>query len=161
MNGLEVLALMRIHAVDHDRGSVTDWADVLATFPLFSGLSRRRLRKLVRGASFAEFAAGETVLLKGDSSDSLYVILGGGAKAVRRHQTRELAMGDYFGEFALISGAPRSATVVATEELFVMRLPARSVLQLAQKDPDITLAMLRNLSTQLLRLESQVALRDA
>lgn len=140
-----------------DRPNDNDWAKLLATFPLFEGVSRRRLRKLVRNAAFAEFAAGDTVVFKGDESDFLYVILGGKATAVRNAQGRELGIGDYFGELALITGAPRSARVVATRELFVMKLPARAVRQLAREHPEITLAMLRNLSTQLLRLEAQAA----
>jgi CRP/FNR family transcriptional regulator, cyclic AMP receptor protein len=156
MNSLEGLALLQLHK--RSLGSSIDgWAQVLTTFPLFSGVSKRRLRKLVRAASFAEVARGETVIAKGDSSDSLYVILGGTAKAVRRPAARELGVGDYFGELALIDGAPRSATVVATSDLHVIRLPAHSARRLVEQHPAITLTMLRNLSTQLRRQEAQVA----
>ena len=41
-----------------DRASDAEWAEVLATFPLFAGVGRRQLRKLVRDASFAELARG-------------------------------------------------------------------------------------------------------
>jgi signal-transduction protein with cAMP-binding, CBS, and nucleotidyltransferase domain len=57
-------------------------AEVLATFPLFAGVSKRSPRKLVQKTTFAEFAAGETVLSRGRSTDSLYVILGGAAKTL-------------------------------------------------------------------------------
>lgn len=134
-----------------------DWAQVLMEFPLFADVSRRQLRKLVRAASFAEVARGDTVIFKGDNSDSLYVILGGTAKAVRKQAALELGVGDYFGELALFDGAPRSATVVATSDLHVMKLPAHSVRRLAAKDPAITLTILKSLSTKLRRLEAQVA----
>jgi CRP-like cAMP-binding protein len=140
-----------------DRASTGDWADVLASFPLFEGVSKRRLRKLVQSATFAEFAAGDTVTANGAASNSLYVILGGKAKAVRRPAARPLSTGDYFGELALIDGAPRSATVVAAEQLHVMQLPAQSVLQLAHQHPSVMLTMLKNLSTHLRRVETQVA----
>jgi CRP/FNR family cyclic AMP-dependent transcriptional regulator len=140
-----------------DRATDADWAEVLATFSLFFQVSKRKLRKLVQSATLAEVAAGQTVLSNGDTSDSLYVILGGAAKALRRPSHRELGVGDYFGELALIDGAPRSATVVATQNLHVMRLPAQSVLRLAQQHPAITVTMLKDLSTQLRRLEAQAA----
>jgi CRP/FNR family cyclic AMP-dependent transcriptional regulator len=155
MNSLEILALLRAHEAALHRDA-SEWADVLADFQLFAGVGKRRLRRLVRGATFAEAARGDVVILSGDSSDSLYVILGGAARVLGRPAARELGVGEYFGEMGLIDGAPRSATIVATRDLHVMRLPAKSVLALARRDPAITLTMLRNLSTQLRRLE-QVA----
>jgi CRP-like cAMP-binding protein len=159
MNSLEGLALLRVHEVmrSWDRPSVDDWAHVLADVPLFSGVSKRRLRKLVRAATFAEVAAGHTVIPNGNGSDSVYIILGGAAKELRKPASRELGVGDYFGESALIDGAPRSATVVAMHDLHVIRLPARLLMRLARQHPAMTLTMLRNLSTELGRLEPQVA----
>jgi CRP/FNR family transcriptional regulator, cyclic AMP receptor protein len=159
MNALEGLALVRLHAVmQHgDRASVDDWTEVLAAFPLFSGLSKRRLRKLVRSASFAEVARGETVISNGERSDSLHVILGGAARARSGGATRELGVGDYFGELALVDGALRSSNVVATQGLHVIRLPAHAVLRLARQHPALTLTMLRNLSRQIGRPEAQAA----
>ena len=131
MTGLEALALTQPRGLmrSWDRPSTADWARVLETFPLFSGISKRRLRKLVRKATFAEFAAGETINAGGSDSDSLYLILGGAATA-RDPGARALSVGDYFGEAALNEGTPRSTTVVATQELYVMRLQRQSVLGL-------------------------------
>ena len=159
MNGLELLALTQARSMMQpwDRPSERDWASVLATVPLFSGVSKRRLRKLARQATIAEFAAGDIVISKGERTDSLYIVLGGTAKARGRPAARALRTGDYFGELALIDGAPRSATVIAAQELHVMKLPGKSVRRLARRHPAITLTMFRNLSTQLRRLETQVA----
>ena len=163
MNGPETqsLTLMPSKALMRywDHPSTRDWAEVLATFSLFSGISKRRLRKLVRHATLAEFGPGETVVMRNAPADSLYVILGGAAKARGKPAARVLRTGDYFGELPLFDGAPRSATVVATQELHVMRLPRRSFLRLAQHDPGISLRMLRNLGAQFRRLETQAAQR--
>lgn len=163
MNGPETqrLTLMPSKALMRywDHASTRDWAEVLAAFSLFSGISKRRLRKLVRHATFAEFAPGDTVVVKDTSTDSLYVILWGAAKAQGKPAARALRTGDYFGELALFGGTSRSATVVATQELHVMRLPRQSFLRLAHKDPGISLTMLRNLGAQFRRLETQAAQR--
>jgi CRP-like cAMP-binding protein len=141
-----------------DDPSPGGWAKVLATFPLFSGVSRRQLRKLAREATFAEFAPGDIVVSNPESADSLYVILSGSARVLGKPAARALRTGDYFGELALLENAPRSATIVASGELHVMRLPEQSFLRLAHAHPAISLTMLRNLSTQLRRLEAQTAL---
>jgi CRP-like cAMP-binding protein len=161
MTGFQALALTQPQQLTRywDRPRPSDWVDVLATFPLFSGVSKRRLRKLVRDARFTEFASGERVLSKGESGDSLYLILSGKATAVGTPAARTLGMGDYFGELALVERAPRSAAVVATQELHVMTLSRQAFLRLARQQPAVTLTMLSNLSTKLQRLEAQVASR--
>jgi CRP-like cAMP-binding protein len=140
-----------------DRPSARDWARVLATFSLFSGISKRRLRKLVRNAKLAEFAPGDTVVERDSPGDSLYVILSGTAKARGKPAARTLRTGDYFGELAVLDGVPRSATVIATNELHVMKLRRESFLQLAKRNPAISLTMLGNLTAQFRQLETQAA----
>ena len=142
---------------DWDRPSSGDWANVLASFPLFSGVGKRQLRRLAKTATIAEFAAGDEVVSRGESTDSLYVILGGGARVPGRPAARALGVGDYFGELALIDGGPRSATVIATAELHVMKLPSRSVLQLARRHRRVTLTILRDLTAHVRRLETQLS----
>ena len=119
MTGLEAVALTHSRGLmlSWDRPSTRDWAKVLETFPLFSGMSKRRLRKLVRKAT------------RGRNSDSLYLILGGAATA-RDPGAQVLSVGDYFGDAALNGRTPRSTTVVARQELHVMRLQRQSVLGL-------------------------------
>jgi len=132
-----------------------DWVDVLATFPLFSGVPKRRLRKLVQLATFGEYGTGESVIEKGGRSDSLYVILGGSAMVRGTPRSRALRIGDYFGELGVLGDADRSATVVATDELHLIRLPRQSFLRLAQEDPAISLRMLSNLGLHFRQLETQ------
>jgi CRP-like cAMP-binding protein len=119
MTGLEAVALTHSRGLmlSWDRPSTRDWAKVLETFPLFSGMSKRRLRKLVRKAT------------RGRNSDSLYLILGGAATA-RDPGAQVLSVGDYFGDAALNGRTPRSTTVVARQELHVMRLQRQSLLRL-------------------------------
>jgi CRP/FNR family transcriptional regulator, cyclic AMP receptor protein len=140
-----------------DHASPADWAAVLATFPLFADVAERRLRALARHATFAEYGAGDVVIEQGAPGDALYVILSGSARARGRPAARKLGVGDYFGEMALLDGAPRSATVVATGELHVMRLPRRAFLSLAEHEPAVALRMLGNLGSQIRRLEIRPA----
>ena len=156
---LEPLALMHVFALQRrwDQPNSGDWANVLAKSPLFTEVSKRRLRKLARKAKFAEFAPGEPIILAGEPDDLLYIILAGHAKTVSRGDRQVLRAGEYLGEIALIDGRPRSATVVAMSYVQVMKLPASSVLKLARQKPAMTLTMLKHLTTRLRHLEAQLA----
>ena len=159
MNQLELLTLVQVLGVPQcsDRPTAKDWAEVLATFPLFLEVSRRRLRRLARHATSAEFAPGERIVVSGDRSTFLYVILDGDARAVTTRESRMLRTGDYFGEMAMIDGGARPATVVAMSHVHVLKLPAASFLRLTRRYPAITLRMLRDLTIRLRNVETRVA----
>ena len=131
--------------------SVTgEWADVLATFPLFAGAGRRALRKLVEHACFVEFDKGDTVVAKGDPADALFVVLSGSAETTGEPEARALERGDYFGELGYLGDSSRSITVVATAALHVMEVPWDAFVRLARADPTVSLAMVRNRRLSLL-----------
>ncbi|HEX3226738.1 MAG TPA: cyclic nucleotide-binding domain-containing protein [Gaiellaceae bacterium] len=149
MNSTEAMALLsafeRISAWDvNDR----EWARILAGFPVFADVRRRRLRKLVRNATFTEFARGEIVLAPDDVDGSLHVILEGSAKATGGPVPRSMSVGDYFGELSLL-GKASPYRVVATQPLYVMRLPGRLVGRLVRQHPALAVTLLRDLAGRL------------
>ena len=158
MNSIEVLGLMHVRALSHhwDRPTTGDWADVIADFSLFRGVSKRRLRKLVREATFAELARGDTIIASVDYGNFLYVILSGTVEAISQPAARTLHTGGYFGELAVIDGSPRSATVIARSDVHLMKLPSGSVRKLAREHSTFTLAVFRHLA-RLRQLEAQGA----
>jgi CRP-like cAMP-binding protein len=131
-----------------DRATDADWAEVLATFPLFAGVRKRHLRRLVRNAGFAELARDERLVSRGTASDPLYVVLGGEAR-VLGSTPRLLRAGDYFGELGVLGAPPRSVHVVATQELHLMKLRRQPVLKLARRHPRVTLTLLKDLGARL------------
>ena len=159
MNPLAAQTLTRYLYVTlySDRASSNDWARVLAPFPLFRTFSRRRLRQLVRQATFVKFASGETIVARDDPADSLYVILGGTATVRGQSAAPVLDIGDYFGGAGFFDGGVGAARVVATGELHLMRLSLRTYVRFAQHGPAIWFAMLRNLSARVRRLEPRAA----
>ena len=84
--------------------------------PLFAGVPGRHLRRIAALGSAVSFDAKTRIVSAGDPGDAFYVLLVGRAE-VQRGRGRpnvEIGPGAYFGELALLDGAPRSATVVAT-----------------------------------------------
>jgi eukaryotic-like serine/threonine-protein kinase len=71
------------------------------------------------------FPAGTLILREGESPDAAYIVVQGRCEAFRtgpagRTSLRTMGPGDVFGEMALLSARPRSASVVALDEVVAM-----------------------------------------
>ncbi|MFP2908051.1 cyclic nucleotide-binding domain-containing protein [Pyxidicoccus sp. 3LFB2] len=72
--------------------------------------------------------AGQVVVKEGDPGTSMFVVLEGRVAVAREAEGREpiimeqLGAGEFFGELALLTGAPRTASVVALEDAVVLEL---------------------------------------
>jgi len=131
------------------------WTDVLSDVPLFSGLSKRHLNKIAEVAGSRRFPRYTTIVRAGERGDKFFVILDGtvlvkppGKRAVR------LTAGDSFGEMALLDDAPRSATVEAQDEVFVMLFGRSEFGKMLAREPKIAVALLRTLAQRLRAVES-------
>jgi CRP-like cAMP-binding protein len=155
VNGIAPLTLRG----DWNRTSDRDWAEVLARLPLFDGIGKRDLRRIAGEAEFAEFAPGETVVATRAPADYFYVVLSGKAEAIARPASRTLGLGDYFGEMGMLDGEPRSASIVATSDLHVMRLPRRAFNAALERHPTIARRFLTELGARVRTLEHQAAAR--
>lgn len=99
---------------------------VLRPLPVFSPLSDEQIATLVNGATLQIFMKGETLVREGDSGESLFVIRQGQVrieKTVEGGRTTTIAnmgKGEFFGEMSLLTGEPRTASIVAQEETEVV-----------------------------------------
>ena len=157
MSGFPGLALK----TDWNKASDRDWVSVLAGLPLFEGVGKRGLRRIVREAEFAEFNPDDTVVAVGAPPNFFYVILSGEARAWARPAAHVLTTGDYFGEMGLLDGAPRSATVAALGELHVMRIGRRAFDDAIDRNPVLARRFLTELGGRVRQLERQAARRTA
>jgi CRP-like cAMP-binding protein len=100
------------------------------------------------------FEPGDVVVRAGDPADAFYVIVHGRAGVMCKELGRTLREGDYFGEIALIDEGPRSATVIAVDELRVIRIPKVSFLTLLVREPAFARRVMASLAKHIRRLES-------
>ncbi len=135
------------------------WAEVLAKVPLFEGVPARRVRKIAALGSAASFDAKTRIVSAGEPGDAFYVLLVGRAE-VKRGRGRpkiEIGPGAYFGEMALLDGAPRSATVVATTETICLMLARTRFQKVLKDEPAVAYALLRTLASRLRELDASAA----
>jgi CRP/FNR family cyclic AMP-dependent transcriptional regulator len=122
-------------------------AQALSVVPLFEGFTKRDLSRLAEETDVVSFPAGTTVVEEGLLGETMFVILSGEAKVVKGGKRRlgTVRPGDFFGEVALLDGAPRSASVVAETPLEAIRLYRRTLLKTLGAEPQLTLKILDSL----------------
>jgi CRP/FNR family transcriptional regulator, cyclic AMP receptor protein len=146
---------------DWERPADADLVGTVAQVPLFAKLSRRQIRKLARDAELAAFVPGDVVLRDGAAADFFYVVLRGEGELREEGGALRLRSGEYFGETALLDGRNQSATVVATDELQVLRLPGAGFLRLLRRNPAIAFALLKHVGDRVQRRDPRLIARAA
>ena len=133
--------------------------ELLGTVGLFAGLPKRKLQQIADMCREHSFAPGDSIVTEGDLTGRFYLIVEGGevsgvaALGVRGHEVATLGPGQYFGEFAVLDQAPRSATVTATTPVRAYSLASITLRPLLKEEPDITYKLLLNACQRLRALE--------
>lgn len=136
--------------------------ETLRRTPLFVRVSPEALILLARGLRRRRFRRNEVIFHQGDPGDSLHVVAGGAVKIVLPSPEGEeaiiatLRQGDFFGELALLDGAPRSATATALEPTETLVLPRPTLLELLDREVGLRDALLASLAAELRRLTGHV-----
>lgn len=88
--------------------------DRLQGLPLFAGCTLDQLNRTAALAREVQVEAGNALTREGEPGDLFYVVLQGTATVTREGQKlATLGPGSFFGETALLTGGPRTATVTA------------------------------------------------
>ena len=126
---------------------------LLRPVPIFRGLSKAHLFDVARKAAEVTHPPGTTVVRQGEPGDTLCIVTQGSLDVYQNDSfVAHLKPGDYFGEISLIDGGPRSATVVAVEEVELLTLSSAdfdSMLEI----PYVARTVMMNLALLLRRAE--------
>ncbi|MEK1855175.1 MAG: cyclic nucleotide-gated ion channel [Phyllobacterium sp.] len=114
---------------------VRNW-QLVAAVPLFQKVGSAALIEIVRALRPRVVPAGAVICRKGDTGDQMFFIVEGRV-IVATPNPVELGSGSFFGEMALISGEPRSATVSAATEVSLLSLYSVDFQMLSTSCPEI------------------------
>ena len=133
--------------------------DALSRNPLFAGLDAVELDELAEAMQTRTFAANEVICRAGEPGDSLFLVTDGfarvtldGTEAVAR-----LRRGDVIGEMSLVTGEPRTATVVAAVPTTALELSRDEVAALIARQPRILENLTKILTSRLAVTTARVA----
>jgi CRP-like cAMP-binding protein len=119
-------------------------ADLLQKVPLFADLERKELEDIASAMKQRTFSAGQQIAVEGESGVGFFVIEEGRAEVtVEGKQRRTLGPGDYFGEVALITQGPRTATVTADTDLKTYGMSFWEFRPLVEDTPSLAWKMLQ------------------
>jgi CRP-like cAMP-binding protein len=97
--------------------------ETIRKIPIFSGLSREHIAKLVGKMEECSFSAGTIIFSQGDHGDAFYFIESGAVQVLVKRATGKseavalLGPQKWFGEMAMLSGELRSATMITVKKL--------------------------------------------
>ncbi len=124
--------------------------DLIRKVPLFSQLSRAEVNEVAKIADEIDVKADKVLTREGDRGNEFFVILDGAAVVHRGgRKVRMLGPGDFFGEIALVSRSPRTATVTTTVPTDLLVITGTSFRALLDHSPRIQLRVLEALADRL------------
>jgi hypothetical protein len=110
--------------------------------PLFKDFSVEELVAVIGGLKLLTFERGKVILREGEPGHSLYMLTSGTVKAFVKRDGKqvpiaELEEGAFFGEVSILTGKPRTATVVAKEHCELLELDRPTLDAITQTHPHV------------------------
>ena len=124
--------------------------ELLKQAPLFSGCSKGELRALASTADELDLREGTVITREGRPGREFFVLISGSAEVTKQgKKVAELGAGEWFGEIALLTDSPRTATVTATSPVDVLVITDRRFRDVVETMPSIALKILSSVSSRL------------
>src|SRR5512133_3428943 len=112
--------------------------ELIKTVPLFSRLSKKGLEEVALIADELDLPRGKMMAEEGDRGREFIVLLEGEADVTKGGQSiNTMRGGDFFGEIALVTKMPRTASVTATTDVRVLVITERDFGALLKHSPEV------------------------
>ena len=124
--------------------------ELLRRVPLFGHCSKRELQEVAKLADEIDLREGKEMTRQGQRGREFFVLLEGTVDVIKNgRRINTLGPGDFFGEIALVSDIPRTATVTATSPIRTLVITDRSFRRLLENLPQMQAKVLKALADRL------------
>ena len=128
--------------VSDPSGAAPSGGAQIVVSPLFKDFSVEELVAVIAGLKLLTFERGKIILREGEPGNSLYMLTSGAVKAFAKRDGKqvpiaELEEGAFFGEGSILTGKPRTATIVATEHSELLELDRPTLDSITQTHPHV------------------------
>jgi len=142
----------------------TEARAILRGEALFDCMNDTQLENVLQNAQIHHYGRGERLIQEGEAGDSMFVMLrGNAAVSVARNGTSvrvgAMRQGDCFGEFSLLTGEPRSATIRAENDCEVLEIGKPVMAEVLRESPECLSALSDLLAKR--KLEGEGIVKDA
>ena len=124
--------------------------ELIGKAPLFAGLGKQQLARVASIADEIDLPEGKALTRQGERGREFFILLEGEVEV--RRNGRKLSTrrsGEFFGEIALLSDIPRTATVTATTPVRALVIRDREFRALVEQMPSIALSVLSAVAERL------------
>jgi voltage-gated potassium channel len=118
------------------RAFLRTW-DLVAKVPFFHNLGATLIAEVARLLRARDYPANAVIVRRGEPGDCMFFVVDGEVEIELRPQPLRLEGGSFFGELALLTGAPRNATVTATRPCVLLTLDIVDFFELLSRHPEL------------------------
>jgi CRP/FNR family transcriptional regulator, cyclic AMP receptor protein len=135
--------------------------EVLRRVPFFAEIEPSKLKLLAFMSERAGFDDGKVLFRQGDPGDAAYLILDGQAEVVLESPTGPVTVAtlggnELVGEMAILTGAPRNATVRAKGRLIALRIAKDPFMRMVREFPNMAVSIMQELAHRVDSTNSQL-----
>lgn len=124
--------------------------DLLKSVPLFAGCTKSELKQLASSTDEVDLREGYVLMREGRPGREFFVLIDGNVSVTASDKKiADMAGGDWFGEIALLTKVPRTATITATSDVRALVLTDRSFRRVVETMPSIALKVLASVGDRL------------
>ncbi len=136
--------------------------ELLQAIPIFNGLSTSQLAMILGAARKVFFAEGQPIIEQGQSGETAYIILSGGAVGRMADSSYEDALlpGAMIGELAMLVEMTYAMTVTATERVRALAISRSDLYAVMDRDPSLAQHFADKLMQRLLDLADELRAVD-